>query len=89
MGSNEESEQDRSCLITMARVIEIITAKTYKDEIKHWKANHDNMVSRCAILRDRLDLPVERTLAYRELIRLQDENAELKNECANLKSSVL
>ena len=40
-------------------------------EIKQWKANHDDVVKRCALLREREDLPVDRIPAYRELIRLQ------------------
>jgi hypothetical protein len=76
MGSCEASEQERSCIIAMARRI----TEVYKADIKHWKSNHDNMVSCCAILRDRPDLPAERTVAYRELIRLQEENTELKKK---------
>jgi hypothetical protein len=89
IGSSEAAEQERSCIIAMARKIESITEENYKAEIKHWRSNHDAMVFRCAILSDRLDLPAERTVAYRELVRLKEENVELKNECANLKSSVL
>ncbi|MGZ8317529.1 MAG: hypothetical protein ACXWVD_00370 [Telluria sp.] len=37
----------------------------------HWKANHDNLVARCALLSQRDDLPVDRLPAYRELVRLQ------------------
>lgn len=40
-------------------------------ELHHWKSNHKAMVHRCAMLRDRPDLPVDRIPAYRELIRLQ------------------
>ena len=40
-------------------------------EIKQWKAKHDDVVKRCALLRERDDLPVDRIPAYRELIRLQ------------------
>jgi hypothetical protein len=89
MGINVDAGQERSCIIAMARKIESIIEENYKAEIKHWRSNHDNMVSRCAILSTRMDLPAERTVAYRELIRLQNENVELKNECAKLKSSVL
>ena len=53
-------------------------------ELRHWKANHANMVARCEIPRDRHDLPVDRTVAYRELVRLQEENAELKKRLEEL-----
>lgn len=43
----------------------------YKAEAKHWKANHDNMVARCALLSQREDLPVDRIPAYQTLIELQ------------------
>lgn len=46
----------------------------------HWKHNHDNMVSRCALLSQRPDLPVDRIPAYQELAKLQeliDRNARV------------
>lgn len=41
-------------------------------QVAEWKANHADMVKRCAILRERDDLPVDRLPAYRELVRLQE-----------------
>lgn len=45
--------------------------ESLEKELHHWKSNHKAMVHRCAMLRDRPDLPVDRIPAYRELIRLQ------------------
>lgn len=42
-----------------------------------WKNNHDNMVDRAKLLRDRLDMPVERIKAFERLGVLQARNAEL------------
>lgn len=44
--------------------------------VRHWKANHDNMVSRCALLSQREDLPVDRIPAHEELVKLQKEVSE-------------
>lgn len=41
-----------------------------------WKNNHDNMVDRAKLLRDRLDMPVERIKAFERLGVLQTRNAE-------------
>lgn len=45
-----------------------------------WKAAHDNLAARNALLRQRHDLPVDRIPAHAELVRLQDENARLRAE---------
>lgn len=37
----------------------------------HWRTNHADQVARCALLRQRPDLPVDRIPAYEELTRLQ------------------
>jgi hypothetical protein len=42
----------------------------------HWKSNHADQVARCALLRERLDLPVDRIPAYKELVRLQQAQAQ-------------
>lgn len=47
-----------------------------REELAHWKVNHDQMAARCAILRERDDLPVDRLPAYRELMRLQSAVAQ-------------
>lgn len=44
-----------------------------KEELREWKANHEQMVRRCAILRERPDLPVDRIPAYEELVKLQNQ----------------
>lgn len=59
------------------RLLSILYVKQTK-ELEHVRANHDDLVKRCALLRQRLDLPVDRIPAYDELIRLQKENKELK-----------
>lgn len=66
--------------VTLRQRIEIILEENVamrqrienlEKELHHWKSNHKAMVHRCAMLRDRPDLPVDRIPAYRELIRLQ------------------
>ena len=47
------------------------------------KSAHSNMVTRCALLRQRTDLPVDRIPAYNSLVKAQDENAALKAKLAN------
>ena len=44
-----------------------------KKELAHWKSNHADMVSRCALLSQREDLPVDRIPAYNEMVRLQEQ----------------
>lgn len=48
-------------------------------ELAHWKANHAHMVSRCAFLSERPDLPVDRIPAF---TRMTNELARLKQELA-------
>lgn len=47
------------------------------------KSAHGNMVTRCALLRQRTDLPVDRIPAYNSLVKAQEENAALKAKLAN------
>lgn len=49
-----------------------VTFEDHEKVVKHWKSNHDEFVRRCALLRERPDLPVDRIPAYQELIRLQE-----------------
>lgn len=49
-----------------------------KAEVKHWKANHENMVNRSRVLIDRPDLPLERVQAFRQIERIKAENERLK-----------
>lgn len=44
-----------------------------RKEVAKWKNNHDNAVKRCALLRERPDLPVDRIPAYQEMIKLQND----------------
>lgn len=55
----------------------LITVEQLQKELTHWKANHENITIRCKLLRDRLDLPVERIKAFEHLEALQNENASL------------
>lgn len=48
--------------------------KIEQTKAQHWKSNHDDLVKRCALLREREDLPVDRIPAYAELTRLQEES---------------
>ncbi len=47
-------------------------------QVKHWQSNCINLTERNALLRDRPDLPVDRTAAYRTLVALQDKVAALE-----------
>lgn len=47
------------------------------------KSAHGNMVTRCALLRQRTDLPVDRLPAYNSLVKAQEEVKELRNKLAN------
>jgi hypothetical protein len=47
------------------------------------KSSHSNMVTRCALLRQRTDLPVDRIPAYNALVKAQDEIAVLREKLAN------
>lgn len=41
-------------------------------EVQHWKANHEHMVRRNALLSERTDLLVDRIPAHKEMVRLQE-----------------
>jgi hypothetical protein len=49
-------------------------------EVKHWKSNHADVVSRLAIATQRPDLPVDRIPAIKEIETLRAENARLLGE---------
>ncbi|MEO8630409.1 MAG: hypothetical protein ABI612_20270 [Betaproteobacteria bacterium] len=49
-----------------------------KLEARHWKVDHDNLALRCQLLLQRRDLPVDRTLAYAKLVKLQEELQRFK-----------
>lgn len=66
-----ESEQER------VRDLEE-TVKRLRSEVLHWKKNHHWEVERARLLKDRLDMPVERVRAYELCKKLQEENEQLK-----------
>lgn len=66
-----ESEQER------VRDLEE-TVKRLRSEVLHWKKNHRHEVERARLLKDRLDMPVERVRAYELCKKLQEENEQLK-----------
>ena len=55
-------------------------AEKERDELK---SAHGNMVTRCAFLRQRTDLPVDRVPAYNALVKAQEEIAALKTQLVN------
>jgi hypothetical protein len=62
----------------MARIAELERKNVIEEaKSRHWKANHDNMVTKAAFLSQRPDLPVDRIPAYQELIQLRALIAQL------------
>lgn len=51
-----------------------------KKEVKHWKANHQNMVDRARVLIERTDMPIERTEFYKKYEEIQFEVNLLNRE---------
>lgn len=47
-------------------------------EAKHWKNNHDVQVRAARILKERLDMPLERVQAYNEVLALRRECKRLQ-----------
>ena len=65
---------------TEARNADLINGLTA--QVYHWKANHDAQVAAARLLRERVDMPVERVRAYDELIALRkctDRINEIRN----------
>lgn len=65
-------------LLDFARAIAALSAQSAEiarliADRDHWKANHDQMVARKALLEQRPDLPVDRIPAYKEMEQLQRE----------------
>lgn len=58
-------------------------AEAAEKERDDLKSAHGNMVSRCALLRQRTDLPVDRVPAYNALVKAQEEIAAMKAQLAN------
>ena len=46
--------------------------------VRHWMNNHKVMRDRCALLTQRPDLPVDRLPAFRQLVRLQEQNTNIR-----------
>lgn len=46
-------------------------ARGLTEQVYHWKDNHDAQVSAARLLKERVDLPVERVKAYDELLELR------------------
>ncbi|UJD88828.1 hypothetical protein FS594_08500 [Rahnella aquatilis] len=55
-------------------------AEVAEKERNTLKSAHGNMVTRCALLRQRTDLPVDRIPAYNSLVKAQEEIAALKGD---------
>lgn len=62
---------------TLKAQLEQLERKIVIEQTKaaHWKANHDNMVTKNAFLSQRPDLPVDRIPAYQELVQLRAQIA--------------
>ena len=59
--------------------------KELEREVKHWRSNHDQRAEACRVLKQRRDMPVERTHAYQTMLDLQaklnaiDKRLEFRN----------
>ena len=71
---------DQACTALHAQRERAEVAEKERDALK---SAHGNMVTRCALLRQRTDLPVDRIPAYNSLVKAQEENTELKAKLAN------
>ncbi|MFS7244432.1 hypothetical protein AB6880_01810 [Rahnella inusitata] len=58
-------------------------AEAAEKERDDLKSAHGNMVTRCALLRQRTDLPVDRVPAYNALVKAQEEIAAMKAQLVN------
>ena len=47
--------------------------ESLKQQVNHWKANHDNMVLKNAVLSQRPDLPLDRIPACEEIDKLRGQ----------------
>lgn len=72
-GSERDAENE-SLMLTVGRL---------RKEIAALKSAHGNMVTRCALLRQRTDLPVDRIPAYNSLVKAQEEVTALREKLAN------
>ena len=51
--------------------------KRLRSEVAHWKKNHAAEVERARVLKERLDMPFERVLAYEKYKALQSDYERL------------
>lgn len=68
---------------------EIERLQPFENEAKKWKNNHDAQVERSRILKERLDMPVDRVKAYETMTRLAEENKRLQDEIGSLRNEML
>lgn len=71
---------DQACTALHAQRERAEVAGKERDTLK---SAHGNMVARCALLRQRTDLPVDRIPAYNSLVKAQEEVTELREKLAN------
>jgi len=69
------SDSERDLLTTLA-VARIELDRANRD-VEHWKANHANEVRRSRLLKERIDMPVERVAAYEWMGIIQGKYDEL------------
>jgi hypothetical protein len=75
-GSTPMADARRLIVQLSARASELQReSERLRRELAHVQASHADLVARCALLRERPDLPADRVPAYRELLRLQGELA--------------
>lgn len=70
--AQHEAMDKRVARLERELMVALSAAEHEAKHADHWKANHDNLVKRCAVLSQRPDLPVDRLPAYAELVRLQE-----------------
>lgn len=63
----------------LALIAEVRALRADRD---HWKANHDNQVSRARFLIERGDIPVERVRAYEEMAILHSLEDAIRHDRA-------
>lgn len=59
-----------------------------KSELTHWKNNHAAEVSRARVLKERLDMPLERVRAYDLIGKLQSDLEEFNTKLATCEELV-
>lgn len=86
LGSERQRADAKDNAISLATEI----ARKASDKIERIEAElaalnsaHGNVVTRCALLRQRPDLPVDRIPAYNSLVKAQEEVKELRKKLTN------